>query len=316
MPNTPFKRILVTGGTGFIGRYVTSRLVAEGHRPVVTQLELPTEATDLGSDVELVGLDLRDKEHVSRLLRDLRPDVVLHLAGVTGHSDADGRICDEVNNRATAHLLDCLTHDTVTKIVILGSAAEYGPQPTPFREAMSDDPRSPYATSRSQATRYAMSLASNVRLPVTVIRLFSVFGIGQPKKMFLPQLIEHAISGREFLMTIGTQLRDFIHVEDCVSAILLAASSSEANGKIINVAGGVGHKLSDVARVVWRYSGSDPDLLRIGSIDAHNDDAFDTHADIRLAMDVLGWSPKREFISNNESAEALVEMIESVREAM
>lgn len=315
MKGGAFERILVTGGTGFIGRKVTARLVAEGHRPVVTQLGPLPDSFSLAADVELIDLDLRDFESVGRLIDDLRPELVLHLAGVTGYSDPDGRLCDEINYRASGFLLERLIEAKVAKVVMIGSAAEYGQQPTPFHEGMPERPTSAYARSRACATRHALSLGSTANLPITILRLFSVYGIGQPMHMFLQQLITHAVSAEDFRMTNGGQLRDFVHVEDVASGLLQAATSSEANGRIINIAGGVGHSLSSVAKAVWRYCGTDESLLHLGAFDAHGDDAFDTHADISLAQDILGWRPAREFISNNEPAEALAEMIEYIREA-
>ncbi len=313
MQNTPFERVLVTGGTGFIGRYVVARLVASGHRPTVSQFGVVPRDFDHGPQVDLVDLDVRDHAETARLVETLRPDLVIHLAGVTGQSDREGLLCEEVNHRATVYLLDRLTDTDVRKVIMVGTAAEYGPQPTPFREEMSDDARSPYAISRAKANRYALSMAATCGLPVTVLRLFSVYGIGQSMNMFLPQLISYALSGREFLMTAGTQLRDFVHADDVARAILMAAERAEANGHIINIAGGIGLMLSEVARTVWRYCRADERLLKIGAIEAEGDGAFDTFADIRLAERLLGWRPGRTFMDDNRLGEGLVEMIEHMR---
>ncbi len=314
MQDRPFERILVTGGTGFIGRNVVARLIADGYRPVIAQFGAIPDTFAHADKVEVTNLDLRDVTSVAKLLDDLRPQLVVHLAGVTGHSDPEGRLCNDINYAATADLLDRLAQNNVTKVVMIGSAAEYGQQSTPFFESMPDDPHSAYAVSRSRATRHAMSLALTKGLPVTVLRLFSVYGIGQPANMFLPQLIEHAVAGRRFEMTGGRQLRDFVHVEDVALAILQAASSSTASGQVINIAGGEGHRLSTVAKTVWSYCEAAPDLLEIGSTVARGDDAFDTLADIRLAKAILDWYPIRKFITNDVPDEGLIGMIEAMRE--
>ncbi len=189
MQNTPFERVLVTGGTGFIGRYVIARLVASGHRPMVTQFGIVPGDFEHDLQVDLIDLDLRDNAETANLVSTLKPDLVVHLAGVTGQSDPEGRLCEEINHRATVHLLDRLTEIDLSKVIMVGTAAEYGQQPTPFREDMPDAPRSPYAVSRAKANRYALSLAETAGLPITILRLFSVYGIGQPMNMFLPQLI-------------------------------------------------------------------------------------------------------------------------------
>jgi UDP-glucose 4-epimerase len=191
---------------------------------------------------------------------------------------------------------------------MVGTAAEYGAGPTPFREDQPDDPRSPYAVSRAKANRYAISLDLNV----AILRLFSVYGIGQPANMFLPQLIAHAVQGTEFRMSAGTQRRDFVHVEDVAAGLLAAANAPGAIG-LINIGSGVGSRLSDVAQTIWRYCDADDDLLRLGAIDTAGDGAFDTLADITRAMNVIGWRPQRKFMTDIGPGEALIEMIGHAR---
>jgi UDP-glucose 4-epimerase len=280
----PFERVLVTGGTGFIGRYVTARLVAGGSRPVVTHFGLSPEANARADSIDIVNLDLRDRTQTAALVAELRPELVIHLAGVTGQSDPDGNLCDEVNYEATVHLLDRLVEAGMRKLVMVGTAAEYGAGPTPSSESQPDDPRSPYAVSRARANRYALSLAETSGIGAAILRLFSVYGIGQPMNMFLPQLIDHAVAGREFPMTAGTQLRDFVHVDDVAAALIAAAETSDAHG-----------------------------LINIGALRADGDGAFDTLADIRRANCVLGWRPRRVFMTDHGPGEALVEMIEHIR---
>lgn len=313
MQTAPFERILVTGGTGFIGRYVVARLVSAGHRPTVTQFGAVPGDFDLGPKLDLIELDLRDSNETGKLVSTLKPDLLIHLAGVTGQSDPKGQLCEEINHRATVHLLDRLAETDVRKIIMVGSAAEYGPQPTPFRENMPDDPRSPYAVSRTRANRYALSMAGSTGLPVTILRLFSVYGIGQPMNMFLPQLISHAVSGSEFRMTSGTQRRDFVHADDVARAILTSADSAQATARVMNIGGGTGFRLSEVARSVWQYCEADEALLQIGVLETEGDGSFDTLADIQLAKTLLRWRPIRTFMDDSGPGDALVEMIEHMR---
>jgi nucleoside-diphosphate-sugar epimerase len=311
MRRTPFERILVTGGTGFIGRYVTARLVAAGHRPTVTVYgRIPSDFAHTDA-VDLLHLDIRDRDEAAKTVNSIRPQIVIHLAGVTGQSDGNGNLCDEVNYRATVDLLDRFAETSVSKVVMVGTAAEYGAGTTPFGEDQPDDPRSPYALSRAKANRYALSLAESSALSVSVLRLFSVYGIGQPANMFLPQLITHAVSGREFRMTEGSQIRDFVHVEDVATALIAAAGHT--GNTLINIGGGVGYRLADLARTVWRYCEADPVMLRIGALQPVGDGSFDTLADIGRAKQLLGWTPRRQFLAGSGVGDALAEMIEHTR---
>lgn len=313
MSTAPTERFLVTGGTGFIGRYVVRRLTAAGHRPVVTQFGGSSTDLDLPPYVELVELDLRDRDRLTELLRAVEPTVVMHLAGVTGQADPTGRLCDEINFRSTCFLLDSLVGRDLKSVVLLGTAGEYGPQTVPFHEDMADGPLSQYALSKSKANRYALGLWKLEQLPVTILRPFSVYGVDQPRNRFLAQLVFNAVKDLEFKMSEGTQHRDFVHVDEVADAILLAASSPNAAGRVINIAGGRGHRLADVAQATWRHCGANPELLKIGALEAIGDDAFDSVADVTTAADLLNWRPSRVFLDGTEPGEGLTEMIDAAR---
>lgn len=290
MTELPLARILVTGGTGFIGRYVLERLAAAGLRPLVTT------RTD-ASRADLVNLDLTDNDGVRRLIRSYRPAIVLHLAGATGHDDPTGEICNQVNFVATVNLLSALEEVGVERVILLGSAAEYGDQPTPLHEDMPARPVSNYGVSKARATAYALDRNRASGLPVVVLRIFSAYGGGQPAKMFLSQIITHAILNRRFNMSDGRQRRDFVHAVDAASGIFAAMTATSAPGRVINIGTGRGIPLDAVAHEVWKICGAGSERLAIGQMEKKGDDAFDTEADISRAGEILSWEPKRDLFA-------------------
>ena len=163
---------------------------------------------------------------------------------------------------------------------MLGSASEYGNQAIPFTEAMPLRPVSDYAVSKVEANRYAVEMNLASGLPVTILRVFTAYGFDQPDKMFLSQLLNHALLNRNFKMSDGEQKRDFVHVDDVSSAILVAMTAENVVGRVINIAGGRGIALKDIARHVWKICKADPELLEIGAREKTRDDCFNTEADI------------------------------------
>jgi nucleoside-diphosphate-sugar epimerase len=298
-------RILVTGGTGFIGRYVAERLRAKGLEPIITTAPAqPTEGAH--------SLDLRDEKATRSVVTTAKPDIVVHLAGVTG-ATMDSALCNAVNYIGTVNLLNALERNGISRVILLGTAAEYGPQQTPFGEDMPLMPGSAYARSKARANEYALDMHAKSGFPVTVLRVFTAYGHGQPEKMFLSQLIGHAVSQQSFEMSDGTQKRDFVFAGDVADAILMASEAPGALGHTINIAGGRGIALKDIARKVWDACGADPILLKVGALDKSSDDAFDTEADISQAAQLLRWTPATPFIGDAAPGHPLYKMIERAR---
>lgn len=304
------KRILVTGGTGFIGHYVVGRLRSQGLEPIVT-----TSSGDLpcAHPFDAISLDLTDEMAIERVISSVRPEIVLHLGGVTGAGTSPER-CHSVNYIGTVNLLKALGNSDLARVVLLGTAAEYGDQKTPFREKMAVKPVSAYALSKARANEFALGLFQQHGFPVTILRVFTAYGPGQPRKMFLSQLISHALLNQCFKMSDGDQRRDLVYVGDVSKAITDAMRAPKALGRIINIAGGQAIRLRDLARRVWTACGGDLNLLQIGSLDKASDDAFDTEADISLAAELIGWRPETPFIGRAEPGHPLFDMIDRTRE--
>jgi nucleoside-diphosphate-sugar epimerase len=300
----PSPKILVTGGTGFIGRYAVERLRTNGVEPLVTSSVAARS---------IQALDLRDEKAARALIESYRPEIVLHLAGVTGAS-TDAGLCHSVNYVGTVNLLNALAETEVSRGVLIGTAAEYGEQQPPFREDMPPRPVSPYAVSKARATEYALDAYARTGLPVTVLRVFTAYGYGQPGKMFLSQLMSHALDGtRAFKMSDGLQKRDLVYVEDVVDAIIAASTCGPASGRVINIGSGRAIALRDLAVKIWSMCGAEPNLLRTASIEKTADDAFDTEADISLAARLLGWRPATPYIGDARDGHPIFVMIEKMR---
>lgn len=292
------QRILVTGGTGFIGSYVVAQLREQGIEPVT-----PT----------LADLDLTDARMTDSVISSIRPEIVLHLGGVTGAGTTAER-CNEVNFIGTVNLVQALERTGVSRVVLLGTAAEYGTQKTPFREDMPARPVSPYAVSKARANEFALERHTKAGFPVTILRVFTAYGYGQPGKMFLSQLLRSALLGQRFNMSDGLQRRDLVFVGDVANAIVLAATAAKSLGVVINIAGGRAITLKALATKLWDICGADPELLRLGEREKTGDDALDTEADITRAADLLGWRPEAPFIGDAGPGHPLYQMIDRMRD--
>jgi UDP-glucose 4-epimerase len=288
------ENIVITGATGFIGRHLTSRLVAMGYCPTLLVRNWRNDELTArwGQCVSWLPLDLTDRQAVSNALLNLRPSVVFHLAGTRGQGAANAAVlCAQMNVCATVGLLAAAGSAEVKRIVIMGSAEEYGQQPVPFHEALPLRPTSPYGVSKAAATGFAQTMYQREGCPVVILRPFTAYGPGQPADMFIADAINSAVRNTPFKMSQGEQRRDLIYIEDVVDALTAAANMPGIEGRVINIGAGQAHKLRDVATLIWRLTATEAPLM-IGARQNATDQFSDTWADITLASQLLGWEPR------------------------
>lgn len=254
---------IVTGSTGFCGTRLVAFLIGQG--VLVHRLSSGFH----GGDVRQV--DFEDVGALAGVLRETRPDYVFHLSGVASAADLATQV--RVNCLHAAALLDAMAvaelHDT--RVLMVGSAAEYGRLDTnslPAREDGPTEPIAPYGITKLAQTRLALTRASR-GLRITVARPSNIIGPGMPAAFALPgfarqlALIENGFG--EAVLRVGNldAVRDFIDVDDAVEIYWKLINAPEASGRVVNVASGEGVALHDALRQLQRAFGSNLDV-RVG----------------------------------------------------
>lgn len=296
MTNSIFERTLITGGTGFIGSNLISELLAIGCSPtVLTRDRQENGSFDLQkAKPTLVELDVTDYAALKTFVLNFSPTLIINLAATLGRDDASGREIYKVNYEAVENLLEAAaaTAEEVKKIILFGSADEYGYQPIPQSEDLPLLPNSPYAVSKARMTELAGKVFKESGVPVVVLRPFTVYGMEQPKGMFLSDAIRCALGNQPFEMSEGRQKRDYIFISDFIRAIMQASRTLNVEGEVFNIGSGQAFPLREIARKVWEITGADESLLKIGARAASLSELHDTCADITKARTLLDWQPR------------------------
>lgn len=259
-------RVLVTGGAGFIGSHVVDRLLAEGLEVTVLDDFSAGRMENISHHVgaegfRLVRGDVRDEGLVGKVVEDV--DAVFHLAALVdvALSVEDPVLFDEVNVVGTLNLLEACVNSDVERFVFASSAAVYGDsEPAKKREDTLPQPISPYGASKLAAENYIQVFNKLYGLKTVCLRYFNVYG---PR-----QRIQSRYSGviSEFMTQLlrgeppvifgdGKQTRDFVHVDDVVSANILALESRNVVGEVFNIAGGVAITVHELLKILQRITG-------------------------------------------------------------
>lgn len=289
------RRVLVTGGTGFVGRHLVRLLVEKGADVHV----ITTDAERARHRLQEIAGGLPTTIHEGRLdsvaqLSDVvtssAPEMVFHLAAFAhaGRAWNEAGACMRVNVEGTANLLAAIGETPTEVVVHTSTAAVYGNGSPPFSEAATPRPTSPYAISKLAAEQLCASAAQQFGFDLVQLRLFNVYGPGQPVDRIIPDVITHGLGRTPIEMTSGEQTREFNYVGDVVEAIARAATTPAAFGSTINVGGGDEISIADLARTVLQKMG-DPVRPRIGAIDARPAEMMRVCADAERAASLLGW---------------------------
>jgi UDP-glucose 4-epimerase len=264
------KKVLVTGGDGFIGSRLSARLKELGAEVAVASKNRKGGKNFLRVDVtKSASLNFDDY------------DCVFHLAGI-----ADPKVCEKnpeqaflVNSYGSLNVMEACKKSGVERILLSSSAHAYGiPQYTPIDEVHPLRPVSVYGRSKVAAEHICSAYGA------TILRFFNIYGPGQRGEYLVPTILSHLGSGSLTLRNLKSR-RDFVYVDDVVEAMLLAVDSP---GECFNVGSGESYTPKEMAELLFRISGKHPKLISLNKPDR----IPNLVADISKAKKLLGWKPR------------------------
>jgi nucleoside-diphosphate-sugar epimerase len=281
--------ILVTGAGGFLGSRMAARL-QERDLPFLATGRRPAAEAGLPAGCAYAAADLADPAQVDALAGRGPFACILHLAAIAAFKDdaETERRMFQSNVAATANLL-ALARRHGSRFVFLSSGMVYGDQPGPFRESMPARPGNYYALTKHLGEEMIRFESARHGFAHLIFRLAIAYGPGQPEAMFLPSITEALAAGREFPMTEGRQVRDFLYVDDCLAA-LEAGVRGDAAGTY-NLGGGVKTTLREAAEAAAALPGA-RGAIRPGALPYRDNELWEYWLDISAAKAALGWKPE------------------------
>ena len=295
-------RILITGGSGFIGACVARDQIAAGAN---VHLLLRPEFRNWRLK-NIVGqftphwADLRDADDVRRAVEASKPDVIFHLATHGAYPTQNDRAAIFATNmQGTLNLIDALAKRDYRAFVHAGSSSEYGFKNNPMREDDVLESRSDYAIGKATATLMVLAEAYRGK-PNVVVRVFSAYGPWEEPTRLTPYVMNCCARGENPRVTSGHQPRDFIYVDDVVALLKIAADLPAAHGRILHAGTGKQRRVRDMIEAIVAVAGNRvKPLYGVAQMQPYEPTSWVASIDNTTAL--TGWMPRHELKSGVES---------------
>ncbi len=289
------KRVLVTGGTGFVGANLVRRLISDGHdahllvRPNYTRWRIES----VREQVRFHEVEIADRARLASVVGNIQPDWVFHLAAYGAYStqtNLDRMI--QTNLVGTVNIVEACLAQGVEVFVNAGSSSEYGLKDHAAVEDEWVDPNSHYSLTKVSATQYCRYTARARNARIVTLRLYSVYGPYEEPTRLLPTLMVKGLDGMLPPLVNPDIARDYVYVDDVSDAFLLAAAQPDQEpGAVYNVGTGIQTTLREIVALAC-------DVMKIdakpqwGTMPDRKWDTSVWIADPRRIKQALGWQPR------------------------
>ncbi len=288
-------RLLVTGGSGFIGSHLIPKLAELGHE-VYSLERYVTGRYVLGAKTMTVFGDLRDSFTIRKLVREAQPDAVIHLASISpvAYSYDHPQEVFDVNTLGTINLAEaCLREVPHFKhFLFAGTSEEYGNQTEfPIKEDAELRPNSPYSVSKVAADKYLEYMRDAYDFPVTVLRSFNTYARKDNVHFVVERTITQMLQDKTVKLGDPTPVRDLLYIDDHVDAYMTCLDNEKARGDVFNFCTGRGVSIKELVDQIASLVDFDGEIIW-GTIPARPLDVKKLVGSYEKAKRVLGWKPK------------------------
>jgi UDP-glucose 4-epimerase len=288
-------RTLVTGGAGFLGHHLCNALVEAGHEVIAVDDLSAGDPDRLNQHVLFHRASVLNRPKLWTLLHGV--ECVYHLAArvLVAESVLYPREYNEVNVGGTVVLLEAMRDLSIPRLILASSGAIYGEQEAqPIAESAPPHPNSPYAVSKLAAEHYVHTIGALWDISTTVLRIFNAYGPGQTLPAshapVVPRFLQQAVGGGSLVIFgDGRQTRDYVYVDDVVTALMAAGEAEDVERKTINVGSGKETAVNELAQLILKITNSKSNVIHSAAGSAG---VSRLRADLTRAKTYLNYRPK------------------------
>lgn len=286
------KKVFITGGNGFIGANLTKFLKNKNYHVSVLVRDKSKlwRLKGIIKNINIYKADITSIKKLEGIMKKVNPDYIIHLASYGNSSNEnDFKKIIDVNILGLKNLLMASQNINYKKFIIAGSSSEYGFKNKPMTETDYLFPNSYYSAAKGSATLLAQSYALEKNKPIAILRLFSVYGPFEENNRFIPTVIKKALNKEKILVTKEEVKRDFIFIDDVVSAFYKTMKTKINKGEVINIGTGKQYSNKQVVRKIEKILKL---KLTLGTFPKRAWDTNNWVANNSKAKKMLKWNPK------------------------
>lgn len=283
------KKILISGGTGFIGYHLAKKCLKQNWLVTSLSSKKPKRYRKLNK-VKYLICDVSSKKKLNKRINTKSFDYVVNLAGYVDHSHKKKTMESHFNGCKNLSLL--FLKSRIKKFIQIGSCVEYGKKKSPQNEdkMFNKTTFSVYGKAKLLSTKFLLNLYNQYKFPVAILRLYLVYGPAQDINRVVPITIYNAIKNRNFDCSNGSQLRDFLFIDDLVDAIIKSLKNDKVNGEIINIGSGKPIKIRNLIIKICKLVGSGNP--QFGKIQLRKDEIKNLYPKTLKSKKILKWKPE------------------------
>ena len=286
------KKLLVIGGTGFLGSHVCREAIKKDYR--VISVSTKKTKFNLIKKVKYIKCDISNSATIKRKL-NFEVDYIINFGGYVDHSDKNKTY--QSHFKGCKNLIDFYQKKKIKKFIQIGSSLEYGKTKSPHKEKIMTKKvillKSIYAKSKLLSTNYCINAFKKNFFPVIVLRPYLVYGPGQKIDRLIPFIISKSLTNKTFPCSSGVQLRNFLFVEDFVKAIFKTLTKKNVNGEIINIGNSFEISIKNIIKVLKNDFGYKfKVIIDKNRIRPMKSEVMRLYSSNKKAKDILKWEPK------------------------
>ena len=284
------KKILITGGTGFIGYHLAKKCLKKGWDVTSLSSSYPQKRVRL-KNVSYLICDISKKSELKKI-KNYQYDYVVNLAGYVDHSNKEKVF--KVHYEGCKNLANFFLLKEIKKFIQIGSCIEYGKKSSPQNEKMkSKNTHSYYGNAKLLSTNYLLKLYKKKNFPVCILRPYLLYGPNQDFNRIISSTIQNCLTDKTFNCSEGIQYRDFLFIDDFISAIVKVINLKSSSGHIFNVGSGKKINIKSAIKKIHKIIGKGEP--RFGEISMRKDEIMSLYPSIKKIKKFTKWKPTMSF---------------------